>query len=143
MRNLSELKIKPRRSSFGDLDESQVPEFEKHFNLKLPEEYIELLRHQNGGYPGLRYYSDPAGGNSEVNDFYGLGTFSADADAQSKDSTSWDFGNLWGETRIWMPLTGAGYVPIGRDGETIRYSLQRMEKSENCSRRVLPHEGLE
>lgn len=117
MRNLSELEIKPRRrSTFGKLDEAQVAAFQNHFRLTLPAEYLALLRYQNGGYPRLRYYADPAGGDSEVNDFYGLGTFEADAAARAVKPNSWDIGNLWGETRIWRPSIGERAIPIGRDG---------------------------
>jgi hypothetical protein len=117
MRDLSELEIKPRRrATFGKLDETQVRAFQDHFRLTLPAHYLEFLRFQNGGYPRLRYYADPAGGDSEVNDFYGLGTSEADAEARAKHPDSWDVGNLWGETRIWRPWIGEVSIPIGRDG---------------------------
>lgn len=125
MRNPIELGMKPRRrASFGILDVAQVEALQAHFGIILPKDYVALLRVCNGGYPRLRYYLDPQGGTSEVNDFYGLGTLDDDLKAQSHGQQSWDHGNLWSEIRIWMPVIGRELIPIGRDGGNNQLALE-------------------
>ncbi|AIQ19736.1 SMI1 / KNR4 family protein [Paenibacillus sp. FSL H7-0357] len=53
---------------------NEIREFEGKYVLKLPEQYIDFLLNNNGGYPKASTFkiSDEAG-ESVVNKFYGIG----------------------------------------------------------------------
>jgi hypothetical protein len=98
------------------LDAANVRAFEKHFGVRLPDDYVAFLHSCNGGWLDARYFTDPRGAISEINDLYGLGTPQDDAAAREKDASSWHFGNLWGEMRVYGPALGEGRLPVARDG---------------------------
>ncbi len=62
MRNLSELNINERGKPVGRVAPSDrmIDAFESHFGLKLPTDYIILLRYANGGHPELDSF-EPVG----------------------------------------------------------------------------------
>lgn len=106
MRDLNELNI----NEGGDpVDraaptEREIASFEAHFGVRLPDDYLQLLRHSNGGHPELDCYI-PKGASEkylrEVGEFYQLG--------DDKD----DLGGLWRATSEWRSATGKNIVPIG------------------------------
>jgi hypothetical protein len=46
MRDLREINLKPARPAPTD---AQVADFEAHFGVSLPADYLTMLRHANGG----------------------------------------------------------------------------------------------
>lgn len=116
MRNLVELGFrKYGHRPFAPFSDSMLHDFESKFGVKLPTEYVTLLRLFNGGQLLVCQYNDPTtrrmGGFDE---FYGLGNYRSEITAESRE---WEYGNLWEETPIFRLhlLRGRG-VPFARDG---------------------------
>jgi hypothetical protein len=109
MRELSELNINEggtpvRRAAPTS---AAVSAFQKHFSIVLPEEYLQLLRHSNGGHPELDSIEPtgrPGAARWAVNRFYHL-----DNDQTSPTS-------LWAAMEQWKSILGKGAVPIADDG---------------------------
>ena len=109
MRNLSELNINevgnPVRRSPPTSD--VVDAFQAHFGIALPEDYLKLLRHSNGGHPELDSIQ-PVGRSGAarwaVNRFYHL-----DDDRISNSS-------LWVAIGRWRHILGASALPFAVDG---------------------------
>ena len=85
----------------------EIADYETHFGVQLPDEYVMLLRHANGGHPELDGFQ-PQGIVEEelwgVDRFYHLGG--------DKD----DLGGLWGVTTQWQAAVGKNVVPVASDG---------------------------
>jgi hypothetical protein len=90
---------------------SIIAEFQQKYGVTLPEDYLRLLRHSNGGHPELDSYLP--GGESEeedevetwaVNDFYFL----------NEDRTS-DC-SLWRAMEEWRSTLGPSKLPFACDG---------------------------
>jgi len=109
MRDLSELNINERgvpvaRPAPAD---RVIDAFQSRFGLKLPADYIALLRFSNGGHPELDSFEPigrPGAAPWAVNRFYHLD--------DGKDSSS----SLWAATEKWQPILGANALPFASDG---------------------------
>jgi hypothetical protein len=108
MRNLSELKIndggKPVRRRAPTNDD--VEAFQARFRVTLPDEYLFLLRHSNGGHPELDTVF-PIGQPENVwsvNEFYHL-----DDDKSAPSS-------LWLAMERWRTILGGNALPFAADG---------------------------
>lgn len=87
--------------------DQQIRAFEAHFGVELPEEYLLLLRHSNGGCPVLDSFETKSPENDElwgVNRFYFL-------DDDRSDSES-----LWWNAEAWQPTLGRRIFPIADNG---------------------------
>jgi hypothetical protein len=109
MRNLAELNINEEGQPVRRDAPSPaiVREFETEFGVSLPEAYLTLLRHANGGHPQLdsvEPMDNPKTGRWAVNWFYHL-------DRDEASATS-----LWAAMRQWRPVLGKEAVPIASDG---------------------------
>ena len=86
--------------------DDQVRDFQSHFQVELPEEYLILLCHSNGGHPKLDSFR-PKGLTEEhswgLNRFYHL----------SDDKT--DIDSLWRTTAAWRMAVGQNVVPVAND----------------------------
>lgn len=84
----------------------QVREFEERFGVRLPDEYLSLLRYSNGGHPEKDSFR-PAGATEDVlwgvNRFYHL----------TDDHT--DLEGLWRATEEWQSVIGKKLVPVAND----------------------------
>ena len=100
---------------FPPFSDEMLHTFEAAFGVKLPDEYVQFLRFYNGGTLAMSAYDDPAMGEGEFNDFYGLGN--RESDDKAAAAGKWEYGNLWEETRIFRTylLSGRG-VPFAQDG---------------------------
>jgi hypothetical protein len=109
VRDLSELNINERGKPVTREAPSDevIDAFERHFGLKLPTNYVGLLRHANGGHPELDSF-EPTGrldaARWAVNRFYHL-----DDDKNSPSS-------LWMATEKWRPILGKDALPFASDG---------------------------
>jgi hypothetical protein len=110
MRDLSELKLneggKPMARPAPSAEVIQA--FQACYGLTLPNDYLTLLHHSNGGHPKLDSIK-PIGGRPgatgwAVNRFYHL----------DHDRTS--TGSLWRAMEIWRPILGDQALPIATDG---------------------------
>jgi hypothetical protein len=109
MRDLSELNInegghKVRRPP---PTLAHVRAFEHHFGVSLPDDYIQLLRHSNGGHPEVDSFAPlaaPDASRWSVNRFYHL-------DDDTASTTS-----LWLATERWRPIIGRLAIPFASDG---------------------------
>jgi len=82
------------------------------------------------------YDDKVTGGRGGINDFYGLGNRGADAEAATHDR--WEFGNLWGETRVFHAhIAGPIGVPISRDGGGNQLFLDYREDRTPCVSRSI------
>lgn len=110
MRDLSELNInvggKPVRRRAPTRDD--IESFQKHFGIRLPEDYLDLLRFSNGGCPELDCI-DPVGRPGAeriaVNHFCYL-----------DDDERWVDWSLWQATEEWRPVLGKNSFPFARTG---------------------------
>lgn len=105
MRDLGELKL----NIGGDPvsrpapTEGQIASFEAHFDVKLPDDHLHLLRFSNGGGPELDGYIPKGASDSCLRDlayFYFLN--------DDKD----DLAGLWRATSEWQSATGRLIVPV-------------------------------
>jgi hypothetical protein len=108
MRNLHELNIneggKPVKRDAPGPD--IVSEFEQHYGVSLPEDYLRLLNHANGGHPELdSILPEPrsSGARWAVNVFYHL-----DGDKESDTS-------LWKAVKAWRSILGKLSLPFATD----------------------------
>ncbi len=109
MRNLSELKINEKGKPVGRPSPTNeaLKEFQSHFGVMLPESYIMLLRHSNGGHPqvdSIEPIGRPLAARWAVNRFYHL-----DGDINSA-------ANLWNATEKWRKILGEKTIPFADDG---------------------------
>lgn len=115
MRNLAALGFK----KYGDLPfppfaNSVLEAFELKFGVKLPSQYISLLRLFNGGRLTASEYDDPVMGLGAICYFYGLARQGAEITAESRE---WELGNLWEETAAFhLHLLNGRGIPFARDG---------------------------
>jgi hypothetical protein len=87
--------------------DDMIKEFEDYFGVKLPREYIELLRFSNGGGPEvdcIKQMGDENAIEVAVNRFHYL------------DDKKLSYGNLWFETAQWRPILGDKAMPFANDG---------------------------
>jgi hypothetical protein len=109
MRDLSELNINVggKRVERAVPSDEQVREFQEHFDITLPSEYLRLLRYSNGGHPELNSIQ-PAGRPEAtrwaIDKFYYL---SSD---RNSDET------LWGAMDVWRAILGKNALPFAEDG---------------------------
>jgi len=105
MRNLSELNINEggepvtRPAPTKDV----INAFQARFGLVLPEEYLRILRHSNGGHPELDAV-EPIAAGWAINHFYHL-----DDDRTSTRS-------LWFATEEWRSVLGKNALPFAESG---------------------------
>jgi len=109
MRDLGELNMNEggrpvRRSPPTDF---QISEFEVHFAVKLPGDYLTFLRQSNGGNPELGAYQ-PKGLVQPV--LCGVDRFYFLSDDHQ------DLEGVWQATREWRTALGKNIVAIGSDG---------------------------
>src|SRR5215469_13672208 len=109
MRNLSELNINEGGKRVDRLAPSKeiINAFQDHFAVTLPENYLKLLRHSNGGHPELDSIEPlgrPGASRWAVDQFYHL-----DNDRASAVS-------LWTATEQWQRILGKKTIPFARDG---------------------------
>ncbi len=109
MRAISELNVNEGGRPIKRPAPSQVVinEFQSQFGVTLPESYLVLLRHSNGGHPELdsiRPIGKPESTQWAVNTFYFL-----DTDKQSNMS-------LWAATEQWQRVLGKNAIPFAMDG---------------------------
>lgn len=98
----------------------EVLEFEREFDVKLPSDYISLLRYSNGGHPELSLVRIPETGTEwEISWFYHL-------NGDRNDSES-----LWFATSEWMKVLGVGRVPFARDDGGNQFFLDLRSGSTN------------
>ena len=85
---------------------NEIHEYESRFDVKLPEDMLNLLRHSNGGHPELDSFV-PEGSTCEnrwaVARFYHL--------SANRDSLC-----LTTATSEWEKILGKGCIPIAHDG---------------------------
>ena len=108
MRNIAELNINEggRPVFRPPPSPQQLGEFERTFQVKLPQAYIELLGVANGGHPELDSFlvgHDP-------NDRWAISFFFHLSDDQSGTES------VWRATCEHQPFLGPSTVPIARDG---------------------------
>ena len=107
MRELSELDINERgkRISRARPRAVAITSFERQFGLVLPEEYLALLNHSNGGHPKLNsIVSAISSTRCSVSRFYHL-----DQDKTSPLS-------LWAAMETWRQILGPRRLPFATDG---------------------------
>jgi hypothetical protein len=109
MRNLSELNIneggKPIRRPPPASD--IVSAFQDHFEVVIPDDYLRLLQHANGGHPEVNTVDPigrPGASSWAVNWFYHL-------DANRHTAAS-----LWHATDQWRRIYGHRILPFASDG---------------------------
>jgi hypothetical protein len=108
MRNLSELNInengRPVRRPEPATD--VVAAFQAHYGIILPEDYLRLLQHSNGGHPELDSIAPigrPGAARWAVNRFYHL------------DEERTSSGSLWIAVERWRPKLGKDALPFATD----------------------------
>jgi hypothetical protein len=108
MRDLSQLNINERGKRVQRLPPSDeiINSFQSRLSAKLPENYVKLLRHSNGGHPELDSIEpvDRPGTRWAVNRFYFL----------DEDKTS--VGSLWSAVEKWRKILGEHALPFAADG---------------------------
>jgi len=103
VRDLSELNINEggRRVARPAPTAAIITAFQTLFGITLPEGYLKLLRHSNGGHPELDSIKP---GMWAVDRFYHL-----DDDRTSTES-------LWFVMEHWRPILGPEVLPFATDG---------------------------
>lgn len=138
MRDLTQLGFRRYGSlPFPPFSDETLRAFEAAFGVTLPDDYVHFLRFYNGGTLAVTHYDDPAtGGLGGINDFYGLG--SREVDEKAAAAGKWEYGNLWGETRIFRThlLPGRG-VPFAQDGGSNRLYLDFSEMGAPVNRLIV------
>lgn len=109
MRNLTELNINEGGKPVARPapTKSVIDTFQNHFGVIIPEEYLRILRHSNGGHPELDSIEPvgrPGAARWAVNHFYHL-----DEDRTSSRS-------LWVAMERWRPQLGRDALPFADDG---------------------------
>ena len=87
--------------------DEEIQDFEKKFNIKLPDDYIKLLKYANGGHPQLDSFlvKDQDENNRwSVDKFYHL------------DSNINAIYNLWKMNEEWQKVLGKNAITIAIDG---------------------------
>ena len=136
MRDLTKLGIGAfGNRPFPSISEEALREFERAFDVSLPVSDIQFLRFANGGTLKVSDYDDPTtGGRGGINDFYGLG--SREDDERALSLGKWDYGNLWGETRIFSKVSPKLGIPFARDGGDNQLFLAYSEEIVRVSRLI-------
>lgn len=83
-----------------------IAAFEREFNVSLPSEYLELLRHANGGEPEL-WLIKPMG-RTDIAEWMVNRFFYLDEDREGIEG-------LWWQTKTWQSIMGEKQVPIAYD----------------------------
>lgn len=109
MRNLVELNINEggKIVSRPYPSAAVIDEFQRHFGVVLPTDYLAFLHYSNGGHPELDSFvpiGEPEGAFWSINRFYYL------------DDRIREQGNLWRAAEEWQPVLGKQVVPIAHDG---------------------------
>lgn len=109
MRNLAELNLNEGGLPVTRAAPSEgiIREFERHFQLTLPADYLRFLRFSNGGHPELDLIQPigrPGAAGWGVNRFYHL--------SDDKNSPS----SLWRNTQEWRHVLGEGKFPFAGTG---------------------------
>lgn len=110
MRDLDELNVNEggRPVTRRPPTATEIAAFESEHGVSLPDAYLRLLRHANGGHPELDSFvpadSDDDTDRWQVNSFYFL-----DADAEHPES-------LWRAARAWRAVLGDRRIPVAQDG---------------------------
>lgn len=91
-----------------------VNSFQQRYSISLPQHYLELLRHSNGGHPELNSIAVGTGVKStrwSINHFYFL-----DEDKDAPES-------LWRATEVWRRQLGPFALPFASDEGDNQYFL--------------------
>lgn len=109
MRDFAELNINEggMRVQRDPPSQKIICEFEQHYGLTLPADYLALLRFSNGGHPELDSFKPkdwPAVSSWAVNAFFFL----------NEDKNSWE--SLWKETKEWRHILGEKMLPFAANG---------------------------
>jgi hypothetical protein len=108
MRDFSDLNINERGKHVERRPPSDevIRAFQTQFNVRLPAEYLALLRHSNGGHPECDSIEVPGkpGAKWAVNRFYFL----------NEDKVSTD--SLWVATEKWQKILWKDAFPFAADG---------------------------
>jgi hypothetical protein len=109
MRDFSELNINEggRRIERDAPSSEVICAFQDHFGIILPDEYLKMLRHSNGGHPELdsiKPINRPEAARWAVDHFYFL----------DNDKTSCE--SLWAAMKEWRRVLGEGSLPFAEDG---------------------------
>jgi len=109
MRNLDELNVNEggRPVTRRPPTAAQIANFQSHFGVVLPDDYLALLRHSNGGHPEQDSFK-PKGLVEDV--FWGVNRFYFLNEDQD------DLEGLWAATKEWRGVLHTNIVPIGNDG---------------------------
>ena len=133
MRNLGELNINEggKKISRKPPTDKEIKEFEKEIGVKLPLEYIQLLKYSNGGHPEVDCFV-PKGSTPDdtwgVNDFFYLNA--------EKDR----FGNIYYEIGRWRSALGKKAIPFASDGGDNQFFLNF--KNNPPSVEILVHDNF-
>lgn len=109
MRDFQELNINEhgKRVSRDGPSVAVILAFEQEFGVQIPQEYIRLMDHSNGGHPELNSI-EPMGrsdiASRSIDHFYYL-----DDDREGAAS-------LWSATKAWHSILGKNYLPFAVDG---------------------------
>lgn len=108
MRDFAELNINERGKPVGRSSPTEIiiSEFQSQFGVTLPQNYIKLLQHANGGHPEIDSIipiGKPTASRWAVNRFYHL-------DDDKKSTAS-----LWTVTEKWKNILGENAIPFAAD----------------------------
>ena len=109
MRDFSELNINEggRRIERNAPSSEVIGAFQDQFGITLPDQYLKLLRHSNGGHPELdsiKPINRPEAARWAVDHFYFL------------DNNKTSCESLWSAMEEWRRVLGEGILPFAEDG---------------------------
>jgi hypothetical protein len=103
MRDLFELGVKPYKRNepaFRPPTDEEIAGFEKHFGVRLPDDYVWFIRTFNGGRAGaVDTFTTGNGYPCSVGRFFYLLPEDPSRLDKVHHPNGWEFGNLWAETR--------------------------------------------
>lgn len=131
MRDISEINIneggKPISRHLPS--DEEIQNFERKFNIKLPDDYIKLLKYANGGHPQLDSFLIKDENNRwSVDKFYYLDS--------KKDANN----NIWKMTEVWQEILGKNAIPIASDGGGNQIFLD-IKNNSHCVKLCIHDEG--
>ncbi|MFO0966220.1 MAG: SMI1/KNR4 family protein [Gemmataceae bacterium] len=108
MRNLDELNVNEggRPVTRNQPTAAELSDFQSHFGISLPDDYVFFLRHSNGGHPERNAFR-PKGLIEDV--LWGVSRFYFLNDDRD------DLEGLWGASKAWRGALHRNIVPIADD----------------------------
>ena len=118
MRDLNELQLNEggRPVQRPAPSASDIASFEAAAGFPLPEEYLQLLRHSNGGHPFLDTFEARGNGDFAIDRFYHL-------DGADRSSPM----SLFSILKTWSTVLGPNRLPIATDGGGNQIFLEAAE----------------